>query len=49
MGELDMYGIEDHELEPVGKDFDGVIYYIKDEVDAILQEILTHLESYPNE
>ena len=46
MRELECYGIEDHELEPVGEDFDGVIYFRKDDVDVVLKEILEHLENY---
>ena len=29
---LDTYGIEGHDLEPVGEDFDGVRYFIAEEV-----------------
>jgi hypothetical protein len=32
MSKLDPYGIVGHELEPVGDDFEGCIYYRQDDV-----------------
>ena len=44
MNNLDTYGIRDHELEPVGQDFDGVIYYTQDDVDEEISRLHASLD-----
>ena len=40
---LDIYGIEGHELQPVGEDFQGVKYYRQDDVQPLIIELIEEM------